>query len=88
MAIIIDDESRVFSLHTKNATYQMKADAQNVLLHTYYGEKRITVTNLFCFIRRTEDFQAIRMKWGRLTGHILWTRFCRNIAASVQAVTG
>ena len=36
MAIIIDDESRVFSLHTKNATYQMKADAQNVLLHTYY----------------------------------------------------
>ena len=39
MAIIIDDKSRVFTLHTKNATYQMKADAQNVLLHTYYGEK-------------------------------------------------
>lgn len=39
MAIIIDDQHRVFTLHTRNSTYQMKADAQNVLLHTYYGEK-------------------------------------------------
>ncbi len=47
MAIIIDDENRIFTLQTQNTTYQMKADTQNVLLHTYYGEKRITVTNLF-----------------------------------------
>lgn len=39
MAIIIDDQRRVFTLQTQNSTYQMKADAQNVLLHTYYGEK-------------------------------------------------
>ena len=39
MAIIIDDQRKVFTLQTKNSTYQMKADAQNVLLHTYYGEK-------------------------------------------------
>lgn len=26
-------------MHTQNSTYQIKADAQNVLLHTYYGEK-------------------------------------------------
>lgn len=39
MAIIIDDQRRIFTLHTKNSTYQMKADARNVLLHTYYGEK-------------------------------------------------
>ncbi len=39
MAIIIDDENRIFTLQTQNTTYQMKADTQNVLLHTYYGEK-------------------------------------------------
>ena len=39
MAIIIDENRRVFTLQTRNSTYQMKADSQNVLLHTYYGEK-------------------------------------------------
>lgn len=39
MAIIIDDQRRVFTLQTKHSTYQMKADNENVLLHTYYGEK-------------------------------------------------
>ncbi len=39
MAIIIDDQHRVFTLQTKHTTYQMKADAKDVLLHTYYGEK-------------------------------------------------
>ena len=39
MAIIIDGQRRVFTLQTKHTTYQMKADAKDVLLHTYYGEK-------------------------------------------------
>lgn len=39
MAIIIDEVRRVFTLQTKNSAYQMKADNQGVLLHTYYGEK-------------------------------------------------
>lgn len=39
MAIMIDDTCRIFTLQTQNSTYQIKADAQNVLLHTYYGEK-------------------------------------------------
>lgn len=39
MAIIIDEQRRVFTLQTKHTTYQMKADAKDVLLHTYYGEK-------------------------------------------------
>src|SRR5699024_6762416 len=29
----------VFSLHTKNTTYQMKVDSFGFLLHTYYGAK-------------------------------------------------
>lgn len=37
--IFIDSSSRVFTLHTKNTTYQMKADGHNVLLHTYYGPR-------------------------------------------------
>ena len=39
MAIRIDDTCRIFTLHTQNTTYQIKADEHNVLLHTYYGEK-------------------------------------------------
>ena len=39
MAIYIDQERRVFTLQTKNSTYQMKADKHGVLLHTYYGRK-------------------------------------------------
>lgn len=39
MAVYADRESRVFTLQTKNTTYQMKADDKGVFLHTYYGEK-------------------------------------------------
>ena len=35
--IVLDTEKRVFTLHTQNTTYQMKADENRVLLHTYYG---------------------------------------------------
>ena len=37
--IVLDQENKVFTLHTKNTTYQMKADASRVLLHTYYGPR-------------------------------------------------
>lgn len=37
--IVLDKENRVFTLHTRNTTYQMKADRYNVLLHTYYGPR-------------------------------------------------
>ena len=37
--IVLDQNSKVFTLHTKNTTYQMKADANRVLLHTYYGPR-------------------------------------------------
>ena len=34
-----DSQNRIFTLQTRNTTYQMKADANGVLLHTYYGPK-------------------------------------------------
>ncbi len=37
--IILDSEARLFTLQTRNTTYQMKVDEKGVLLHTYYGAK-------------------------------------------------
>ncbi|MCI5621044.1 MAG: hypothetical protein MR355_05725, partial [Lachnospiraceae bacterium] len=39
MAIIYDPNKKIFSLHTKNTTYQMMVDKYGYLLHLYYGEK-------------------------------------------------
>ena len=39
MPIIADAEKRLFTLHTKNSTYQMKADSLGTLLHVYYGDR-------------------------------------------------
>ena len=39
MSIVIDAEKRLFTLHTKNTTYQIKADSLGTLLHLYYGER-------------------------------------------------
>ena len=33
----INIKNQIFTLHTKNSTYQMKVDEQNMLIHTYYG---------------------------------------------------
>ena len=37
--IALDQKNRIFTLHTANTTYQMKADQYGVLLHTYYGPR-------------------------------------------------
>ena len=37
--IVLDKKNKVFTLHTQNTTYQMKADQYNVLIHTYYGPR-------------------------------------------------
>ena len=39
MSIVIDGEKRLFTMHTENTTYQMKADSFGTLLHVYYGER-------------------------------------------------
>lgn len=48
--IVIDKENRVFTLHTRGTSYQMKADRHNILLHTYYGP-RISGGDLSYLIR-------------------------------------
>ena len=39
MAVIVNEKEKIFTLQTKNSTYQMKADRYGVLLHLYYGAK-------------------------------------------------
>lgn len=39
MSIIFNKNNNVFTINTKNSTYQMKIDKFNYLLHLYYGEK-------------------------------------------------
>lgn len=39
MSILFTEHDRIFTLHTKNTTYQMKADGYGFLLHLYYGRK-------------------------------------------------
>ena len=37
--IVLDQENKLITLHTKNTTYQMKVWDYNVLLHSYYGPR-------------------------------------------------
>ena len=39
MGIIFTEKDKVFTLHTKNTTYQMKVDEYGFLLHLYYGRR-------------------------------------------------
>ena len=41
MAIKVSENGRLFTLQTKDSSYQMFADDKNVLLHLYYGEKSV-----------------------------------------------
>ena len=38
-AIRVEENGRLFTINTRNTTYQMKADRFGVLLHLYYGRK-------------------------------------------------
>ena len=69
MAIKVSENGRLFTLQTKDSSYQMFADDKNVLLHLYYGEK-IGEENLSGLIFCTE----IRRKQA-LTGNILLIHF-------------
>ncbi|MGI6107223.1 MAG: alpha-galactosidase [Lachnospiraceae bacterium] len=51
MAILYDEKKRVFTIHTKNSTYQMMADAHDRLLHLYYGRRTGGVTDYLLVYR-------------------------------------
>lgn len=39
MSLIINEEEKIFTLHTRNTSYQMMADRFGFLLHLYYGPR-------------------------------------------------
>lgn len=39
MSILFNEKKNIFTIHTKNSTYQMMADKYGFLLHLYYGRK-------------------------------------------------
>ena len=51
--ILYDENAQLFTLHTRNTTYQMKLDKYRVLLHTYYGPK-LEGQDLSDLIQRTD----------------------------------
>lgn len=53
MGIIYNEQTKVFTLQTKNTSYQMKVGQYGVLLHLYYGE-RIEDCDLSYLIMRAD----------------------------------
>lgn len=51
--IAYDKQAQLFTLHTRNTTYQMKVDQYRVLLHTYYGP-RVQDQDLSTLIQRAD----------------------------------
>ena len=51
--IVLDQENKLITLHTKNTTYQMKVWDYNILLHAYYGP-RISGGDLSYLLRRKD----------------------------------
>ena len=75
MAVVYNEMKRIFSLHTRNSTYQIKADRYGYLLHLYYG-KKISADIIFS-LTTTGDFREILMMRGRIEP-ILWMYYHRN----------
>ena len=84
MAILINEEKKLFTLNTKNTTYQMKVIDYGYLAHLYYGKK---MDGDMSYVITIEDSQAILMKH-RSTENSLWTTFHWNIAATATEISG
>ena len=74
MSIIYNPNKKIFTLYTKNTTYQMMVDQHGYLLHLYYGAKN----DGFMDYMLTVAFQEILMR-REMTEPIHWIRFRRNI---------
>ena len=53
MAILFNQDKKVFTLQTKNSAYQMKVIDYDVLLHLYYG-RRLEDCDLSYLIQNTD----------------------------------
>lgn len=86
MAIKVSENGRLFTLQTKDSSYQMFADDKNVLLHLYYGEK-IGEENLSGLIFCTDMGFAGNPEKQALTGNILLIHFRRKFREVVSVIS-
>ena len=78
MAITIQEESKLFSIHTRTTTYQFKADENGYLVHTYYGS-RIEDDDLYQQIPFVDRGFSPNVR-------ILWIHLCRSIPPMGQEI--
>lgn len=65
MPIVADAEKRLFTLHTKNTTYQMKADSLGTLLHVYFGERTDDSDKSYAICLRGRGFSGNPYEMGK-----------------------
>ena len=65
MSIIVDAEKKLFTLHTNNTTYQMKADSLGTLLHVYYGERSDDSDKSYAICLRGRGFSGNPYEMGK-----------------------
>ena len=58
MSITVCEEARTITLHTKNSSYQMKADEYGTLLHNWYGGKTGEEDLSYLFYRTNRGFSG------------------------------
>lgn len=73
----INIKNQIFTLHTKNSTYQMKVDEQNMLIHTYYGN-RTDDTDCSYLIRMADRGFSGNIPGLTESVYILWIFFRRS----------
>ena len=84
--IILDQENKLITLHTKNTTYQMKVWDYNVLLHSYYGP-RISGGDLSYLLRcKDRGFPPTPMKREAIEP-FPWTRSHRNTPPAAWGIS-
>ena len=85
MAVHYDETRKIFSLQTKNSTYQLQIDRFGVLLNLYYGSRTESPMD-YLLTYADRGFPATPMTRGRI-GPILWMCFPRSIPATGQGIS-
>ena len=86
MAIYIDEQKKLFTLSTKNTSYQMMADKYLVLNHLYYGENIGQDDMSYLLDYQDRGFSGNPYEGMRET--ILSIPDHRNIPPTASAITG
>ena len=87
MAIIVDQGKNIFTLHTKNSTYQMKVDELGFLLHTYYGSRIDNTDMSYLIYNMDRGFSGNPYEIGGKDRSYSWIPCLRNTVALVPVIT-